>query len=326
MRSLFLSPLRRLRDRLFRPVVTRLDALQAQQKSLQRGVDAIREDARQARFAVASIQALRAREAGSLREAEFKGYSQFGEDGIIQWLIARVPIASRNFIEFGVEDYRESNTRFLLEHDGWSGLIIDAGTAHIRFVQGMGLAWRGEIEAKSAFVTAENIDDLLSGQPVDTGLLSVDVDGMDYWILSAISMIRPRIVICEYNSLFGPVAPVSVPYLATFDRTRAHHSTLYFGASISAIAHWAGQHGYRLVGSTAQGVNAFMVRDDVAGDLPNLNGPEAWVETPVRQARDESGTLTYLSGFGPQRQLIADLPLVDVVRGSMLSVSDLDRI
>jgi hypothetical protein len=326
MRSLLLSPLRRLRDRLFRPMVSRLDALDANQRSLKRSVDAAREDARQARFALASIQALRARDAKSLREAEFKGYSQFGEDGVIQWLIARVPIDSRNFVEFGVEDYRESNTRFLLEHDGWSGLILDGGTAHIRFVQNMGLAWRHVIDAQTAFVTAENIDELLSGQPVDTGFLSVDVDGMDYWILSAISVIRPRIVICEYNSLFGPVAPVSVPYLASFDRTTAHHSTLYFGASISALAHWANRHGYRLVGSTAQGVNAFMVRDDVAGDLPSLSGPEAWVETPVRQARDRGGKLIYLSGLGPQRELIAGLPLVDVTSGSIVSVGDLDRI
>jgi hypothetical protein len=326
MRSSLLSPFRGFRDRLFRPIFSRLDALQADQRSFQRSVDSLRVDARQARFALASIQAVRVREAASLREAEFKAYSQFGEDGVIQWLLARVPISSRNFVEFGVGDYRESNTRFLLEHDGWSGLIIDSGTTHIRFVEDMGLAWRGVIEARSAFVTAENINDLLSSQPVDTGLLSVDVDGMDYWILSAISVIRPRIVICEYNSLFGAVAPVSVPYLASFDRTTAHHSTLYFGASISAIAHWGDQHGYRLVGSTAQGVNAFLVRGDVAGDLPDLSGPEAWVETPIRQAHDESGKLTYLGGLGPQRQLIASMPLVDVITGSLLTVADLDRI
>jgi hypothetical protein len=326
MRSPFFSPVRRLRDRLFRPIASRLDALQANQRRLQRSVDALREEARQTRFALASMQALRVRGVGSLREAEFKAYSQFGEDGIIQWLIARVPISSRSFVEVGVASYRESNTRFLLEHDGWSGLIIDSGTAHTRFVQQTGLAWRGVIEARSAFVTAENINDLLGDQPVETGLLSIDVDGMDYWILSAISVIRPRIVICEYNSLFGPVAPVSVPYAAGFDRTTAHHSTLYFGASISALAHWAGQHGYRLVGSTSQGVNVFMVRDDVAGDLPDLSGPEAWVVTPVRQARDEGGNLTYLGGVGRQRGLIAGLPLVDVITGSMLSVAELDAL
>jgi hypothetical protein len=304
-------------------VSARLDALETGQAALRRSLDAAREDARQTRFAVAALRARDARAAATLRDAEFKAYSQFGEDGIIQWLIGRVPIEAKTFVEFGVEDYHESNTRFLLEHDGWSGRILDAGTAHQRFLRTTGLAWRHGIDARSAFITAENIDELLAGLPADLGLLSVDVDGMDYWILSAITAIRPRIVVCEYNSLFGPTAAVSVPYRPDFDRTAAHPSTLYFGASISALAHWGRQHGYRLVGSTSQGVNAFLVRDDVAGDLPALSGAEAWVDTPIRQARDAGGALTLLTGRAPQLALIADRPLVDVVSGAALRVGDL---
>ena len=116
---------------------------------------------------------------------------------------------------------------------------------------------------------------------------------------------------------------MSVPYRPDFDREAAHHSMLYFGASISALAHWGTTHGYRLVGGTSQGVNAFLVREDVAGDLPALSGAEAWVETPVRQARDEHGELTYLGGLDAQRRLMADLPLVDVVTASTLTVGDL---
>ena len=157
---MFIRPLRRLRGRLFRPLEAKLVALQAGQRSLQDEVRFLREDAREARFAIASIQAVRARDAASMDEAAFRAYSQFGEDGVIQWLIARIPIASRNFVEFGVEDYRESNTRFLLEHDGWSGLILDAGTAHIRFVRSTDLAWRAVVDARSTFVTAENINEL----------------------------------------------------------------------------------------------------------------------------------------------------------------------
>ena len=67
-----------------------------------------------------------------------------------------------------------------------------------------------------------------------------------------------------------------------------------------------------------------MVRDDIAGDLPAFSGPEAWVETPVRQARDASGTLTYVGGLQRQRQLIGGMPLVNVVTGSALSVAELD--
>jgi hypothetical protein len=315
--------IRRLRDRLLRPLAGRLDELETGQRALRRAVDAAREDARQTRFAVAALRARDARSAPTLRDAEFKAYSQFGEDGVLQWLLARVPIESRTFAEFGVEDYHESNTRFLLEHDGWSGRIIDAGSAHQRFVRDTGLAWRHVIDARSAFITAENIDELLSGLPEDLGLLSVDVDGMDYWILSAITVVRPRILVCEYNSLFGPSAAVTVPYRPDFDRRAAHPSTLYFGASISALAAWGARHGYRLVGSTSQGVNAFLVRDDVAGDLPGLTGAQAWVDSPIRQARDETGALTFLTGRAPQLALIADLPLVDVETGTTIRVADL---
>jgi hypothetical protein len=320
------NQIRRFRDRLLSPLNSRLDAVEAGQRALRRSLDATREDAQQTRFAVAALRVRDARAAASLRDAEFKAYSQFGEDGIIQWLLGHVPIASRTFVEFGVEDYRESNTRFLLEHDGWSGRILDAGTSHQQFLRTTGLAWRHVIDAREAFITAENIDELLAGMPKDLGLLSVDVDGMDYWILSAIHSVRPRIVICEYNGLFGPTAAVTVPYRADFDRTAAHPSTLYFGASISALAHWAAEHGYRFVGGTSQGVNAFFVRDDVAGDVPETDPARAWVDPPIRQARDGHGALTLLTGRGPQLALMRDLPLIDVRSGAAVRVADLATI
>ncbi|MDI6739908.1 MAG: hypothetical protein QME74_06045, partial [Candidatus Edwardsbacteria bacterium] len=58
----------------------------------------------------------------SIQDAEFKVYSQFGDDGIIQYLISQIPIENKSFIEFGVQDYTESNTRFLLKNDNWRGL------------------------------------------------------------------------------------------------------------------------------------------------------------------------------------------------------------
>jgi hypothetical protein len=316
-----------LRDRWLHPLQVSLrasEAAAAARDTASKARDArLRTELEHVRFALASLQARQARTANTLQEAEFKGYSQFGEDGAIQWLVARVPLANHNFVEFGVGSYEESNTRFLLEHDNWSGLIIDRDDAPLQFVKQAGLAWRRSINVVSAFITVEGINDLLAGLPEDTGLLSVDLDGVDYWVLDAITVIRPRIVVCEYNSLFGPTAPVSVPYSAGFDRVQAHYSTLYFGASISALGHWATERGYRLVGSSAEGVNAFMVRDDVAGDLPGLSGAEAWQETRVRQARSESGELMYLDGLQAQRDLIAGLPLVDVVTGTHMTVADL---
>lgn len=269
------------------------------------------------------LQAREARSAREPRDAEFSCFSQFGEDGILQWILARIEIPTRWFAEFGVGDYRESNTRFLLEHDNWCGRILDAGDAHLRFVHASGLAWRRTIEARTAFVTAESVNEQLSGLPEDLGLLSIDIDGVDYWVLAAVEVVRPRIIVCEYNALFGADRAVTVPYDPAFNRLERHYSGLYFGASLGAITMWAEHHSYRLVAVESHGANAFLVRGDVAGTLPSLSPGTCWVEPRFRQARDEGGALSYLTGLDAQLALIGNLPLVDVTSGATLRVSDL---
>ena len=69
-----------------------------------------------------------------VEEIEFKVFSQFGDDGIIQFLTSRINFDEKNrsFVEFGVENYQESNTRFLLFNDNWSGLVIDSSRQNIQ--------------------------------------------------------------------------------------------------------------------------------------------------------------------------------------------------
>src|ERR1700753_4111261 len=119
-----------------------------------------------------------------LEEAEFQVFSQRGEDGILQYIISKIPIPNRIFIEFGVEDYTESNTRFLLMNNNWSGLVIDGGKDNIKFIKSDFIYWKYDITAVHSFITKDNIDALISGYTDcrDIGLLSVDVDGNDYWI------------------------------------------------------------------------------------------------------------------------------------------------
>ena len=274
-------------------------------------------------FAIGSLQAREARRASSIAEAEFRCYSQFGEDGIIQWLIARVPVENETFVELGVGDYRESNTRFLLEHDDWRGLIIDSGDAHLRYLANNPIQWRHSITGRQAFITRENVNDLVGSMAVDLGLLSIDVDGMDYWIWEAVTAVSPRIVIVEYNSLFGSNRPVVVPYQAAFDRAAAHHSYLYWGASLPALAHLAEQKGYRLAGSNRTGHNAFFVREDVAAAIPVTTAREAWRESRYRESRAPDGSLTYVESHAERRAMITSMPLVDVVSGEQLTVRDL---
>ena len=260
----------------------------------------------------------------SLRDVEFRVFSQFGDDGIVEYLVSRigVPRERERFVEIGVEDYSEANTRFLLVHRNWSGLIVDRGDAHVRAVSASPLMWRHDIRPVAARVDRENVNELLRehGFAHDLGLLSIDVDGNDYWVWEAVEA-DPLVVVVEYNSLFGAGRAVTVPYDTDFDRTRAHHSNLYFGASLAALERLGAAKGYRLVGSNSAGNNAFFVRADVAGDLPSPSVAEAYVESRYRESRDEAGNLTFLSGRDRSRE-IAHLPVWDVEREELTTAGD----
>jgi hypothetical protein len=257
----------------------------------------------------------------ALQEHEFKVSSQNGEDGIIQFLLKHIETPNKLFVEFGVHKYTESNTRFLMKHDNWSGLIIDGSQENIAYIKADPIYWRHNLKAECAFINRDNINQLIqkNGLTGDIGLLSVDIDGNDYWVWQAIECIQPRIVICEYNSLFGSQSKVSTPYNKDFVYSQAHYSTLYWGASISAFNYLARQKGYSLIGSNSSGNNIFFVRDDVIGSLPITTPEQGYVQSQFRTSRDLQGNLTHLD-MASGIQLIADLPLCEVDTGKTITV------
>ncbi len=263
--------------------------------------------------------------AENLFEVEFKVFSQWGEDGIIQYLISRIEIPNKVFIEFGVSDYLESNTRFLLVNNNWSGLVMDGSESNICKIKQMELYWRYTLQAVQAFITVENIACLLKQSNIsgDIGILSVDVDGNDYWVWQAISeeIISPRIVIVEYNSIFGKDRALTVPYSADFQRTQAHYSNLYYGASLRALCLLAKEKGYEFVGSNSAGNNAFFVRSDVVGKLNIVTVEQGYVESRIRESRNQQGQLTFLSG-NDRFIAIQNLPIVDVETGLTMVLKD----
>jgi hypothetical protein len=260
--------------------------------------------------------------AANFRDVGFKVFSQCDEDGIIQYLINKLPIENETFIELGVENYEESNTRFLMLNNNWQGMVLDGCGADIGAIQRDPIYWQFDLQAKAAWITRENINALLpqSGFSRDVGLLSIDIDGNDYWIWEAIQSIKPRIVIVEYNGLFK-LAPVAVPYRDDFHRTSAHYSNLYYGSSLAALDYLAKKKGYILIGSNCWGHNAFFVRSDVAGDFKSLKPQEAYVSSKFREARDRSGRLTYTRG-DERLKLIEQLPVVNVVTGETGPLKD----
>ncbi len=259
-----------------------------------------------------------------LADVEFRVFSQFGDDGIIQYLVHALDPLPHRFIEFGIQDYSESNTRFLLLNDDWRGLVLDGSAENVAHVQRQPYYWRHGLTAVSAFIDRDNVNELFRASRFEgeIGLLSVDIDGNDYWVWEAIRAVDPVVVVCEYNAVFGAERAVTVPYDPRFDRTRAHTSNLYWGASLGALCRLADRKGLAFVGANGAGNNAYFVRKDRLGPLRALTCEEGFVDSRFRESRDERGELTFLSGVD-RRKAIANMPLVDVDSGATLRVSDL---
>jgi hypothetical protein len=256
------------------------------------------------------------------RYFEFKVYSQWGEDGIIDHLVCNVSISENSFVEFGVENYTEANTLFLLKHRNWRGLVIDGSSTNVEAIRKSDTYWQYDLHADASFITKDNINEIISrnGFSGDIGLLSVDIDGNDYWVWDAISCINPRIVVSEYNSLFGPSAAITTPYSSDFFRTVAHPSNMYYGASISALNHLAERRGYSLVAGNSVGNNVFFVRNDCLGSLKRQSPQDAYVQAGFREARArDDGHIDGLH-FAARQSIIKHLPVIDVTTGLQLTL------
>lgn len=250
----------------------------------------------------------------SLSEVEFKVFSQWGDDGIIQWLVNNIEFANKTFIEFGVGDYRESNTRFLMMNDNWSGFVMDESEQNVSNIINSEYYWKYELSAKSVFIDRENINGLISSCSFDKeiGLLHIDLDGNDYWVWKEIDVINPVVVVLEYNSVFGIDRAITVPYDKNFYRTKSHYSNLYFGASLRALHNLSTQKGYSFIGCNSAGNNAYFVRNDKLNDIVRETLLEkGYVVSKFRESRDRNGTLNYVTGKN-RMEFIRGMPVYNI--------------
>lgn len=308
-------------DRLIRSQTDKLARSQAQMIS---GVNAQIERQLLLSGQIASRQVRQLDRLATLADAEFRVTSQWGEDGIIEWLCHKLPGIDRSFVEFGVENFTEANTRFLLQNRGWRGLVIDGNPDHMARVKGEAISWMFDLVSVASFVTAENIDAIITnnGFGGELGILSVDIDGNDYWVLDAIKSVNPAILIVEFNGVFGDMHAISVPYDPAFERLKAHHSGQYFGASVGAIIRLAAAKGFRFLGTNSNGVNAFFVREDLAGPvLASIGEVKSW-PARHRDSRDVNGVLTHTRGTA-KAGLIRHLPVVEVTTGKTVTLESL---
>lgn len=197
----------------------------------------------------------------------YKVYSQNDEDGIIQEIFKRIGTTNKTFVEFGVQNGLESNCHYLL-FTGWKGLWIDGYEKFFKHLQkyfSEPLSTK-QLTAINAFITLENINKLIGEDGKINGeidLLSIDIDGNDYWIWEKITCVNPRVVVIEYNAKFPPPCEWVMEYNPKhiWDYSDNH------GASLKSLELLGSKIGYSLVGTNRSGVNAFFVKKELVKNL-----------------------------------------------------------
>jgi hypothetical protein len=198
-----------------------------------------------------------------LTARRFRLKSQNQEDGLLWALFQEIGITSSTFVELGC-GASGGNAAMLAEECGWTGLMVEgnpgsAGYAARRFTN---------CTVTSEWITPETINTLLErhGYAREVDLLSLDIDGNDYWVWEALTATRARVVVLEYNSMFGPDRAVTISYDPAFNRR--DHRFCYYGASLAALTKLSARKGYRLVAVEPSGINAFFLRNDLAPHIP----------------------------------------------------------
>jgi len=261
----------------------------------------------------------------NLSQVEFQVYSQWGEDGIIDWLTGKLKKIPKIFLEIGTEDYKEANTRFLLVNNNWDGYLIEADKLKIKKIKKQRIYWKHNLKVKSKFINRENINNIITEMniPKKIGLLSLDIDGVDYWILEKLSILDPVIIICEYNSLFGLKKSVTVPYKKNFVRSKEHYSHLYYGGSIKAFVDLMKKKNYFFIGTNSAGNNAFFIKNSFKKIVSKIIHEKKIFISKFRESRNSKGKLTFLNKK-KSLKLIQDKFLIDLKDGAKRKIIELD--
>jgi hypothetical protein len=209
------------------------------------------------------LEKLSAKPLNNLSDASYDVFTYHGEDGILFYLLHQLKNVPATFVDIGSGDCIKGNCANLAIHFGWSGVFIDMNKKQLAIGKSFykNSSKKGiVIHFVEAEVTAGNINQLLQVYTAGkrTGLLSIDIDGNDYWIWKAIEVIQPEIVLIEAKVEFG-YKSMAVPY-----GKQNHHSadSKYNGASIEAMRKLGKEKGYKLAGANKQGYNLFFVKQD----------------------------------------------------------------
>ena len=265
-----------------------------------------------------------------LKELEFKVFSQNGEDGIIDYLIYALNIRKLKFVEIGVGDYTECNTRFLINNYPFRGLLCDINSKlkdNIKYTYDV---HRGSIKVFNEYITCNNILEVLKSNNFEErlNLFSIDIDSMDYYVIEKLPNGISDIFIAEYNQNFGPNLEVTVPQFDQFDRFKYHYSGQCYGLSLKALINLMKKKGYLFLGCNAECCNAFFILESkknlIMLDFPDENNLSNYFNDYVCDMRDINGNILNIS-IDERLEHMKDCRVIDLSNNNMKEkkISDL---
>lgn len=264
-----------------------------------------------------------------LWDYEVKVFSQWGEDGILDFLCSELEIFKPRMLELGAGNFIECNSRFLAENLNASVVAVDSRKDFAATLKSLDIFWRTSLLPLTMWITPVTIKDIdkKSRYFLDQiDIISLDIDGNDFWVAQEMNFKDVRIVVVEYNPIFGSEFAVTIPRADNFDRTEAHYSNLYYGVSLRAWVNFFKEIDFRFIGSNRAGNNAFFVLENEVSKLtlklPDIDNLFLFVDWRVRESRNQKGELTSLS-MKDGRTLIAELPLIDLENQKEIKVLDL---
>jgi hypothetical protein len=236
-----------------------------------------------------------------LTETEVKIFSQNGEDGIIHYLSNRLKLSKKNFVEIGVGNYRESNTRYLYNKYHPKGVIIDCIEDMQEKVKPFVNLWKGDLRICNKKINSVNILDILNKEcDYEIDIFSLDIDSIDYWVIEKLKKNISKIFVAEYNPVFGSELEVTVPNIPGFERNKYHYSNLCYGMSLKALINLMDTKNYYFIGTNLQKMNAFFVSKDFDKEQffknISIKNIQNYTNSNIRDSRDRNYKLNYLSG------------------------------
>jgi hypothetical protein len=277
----------------FKKLFNRLSRAVANEIELERGAmlrpsEAVAQKHLMAGYRLLAAQAPQA--LPGLREAGFRRYSQFEEDGMLLYIFSLVPPVNSTCVEICAGNGRECMTTNLILNHGWWGHLFDGDRGNVeagrRFFANSRDTFLHPPTFTQAWIPAENVNQQIAAAgatgPID--LLSLDIDGMDYWVWKAIGVVEPTVVVCETHNLIPPDQPLTVPYDPAF----VCKDEDYRGASLAAMCSLAREKGYRLIGTHRYGFNAFFMKNGVGEKYFPATTPAACLNDPFTRAKRQA--------------------------------------